>query len=184
MMTGLPFSSETRAAYFKAAPPPAPFGKLPAEVPLKMPPGNVMLLRYYYWPADTEPSLDPVPLRRALEEAKSIDVGFASRAPQDLLKVIDKDAFAFQFVRVTNEKTPKGKLLSLFRAQAEYKLAVDPQIYLVGEYDVSRNNELMLRTNTGSFILPGTEAMLLRGEDLRPACCYYDASAPHPTQAP
>jgi len=123
-------------------------------------------------------------LRRALEEAKSIDVGFASRAPQDLLKVIDKDAFAFQFVRVTNEKTPKGKLLSLFRAQAEYKLAVDPQIYLVGEYDVSRNNELMLRTNTGSFILPGTEAMLLRGEDLRPACCYYDASAPHPTQAP
>ena len=187
-MLGLPFSVEMREAMFgkaaEPAPGPAPFGKMASEVTIKMPPGDLTLVRYYYWPANSEPALDPVTLEYALASAESVDAAFETRAPQDLLKVIDKDAFAFQFVRVTNQMTKMGRLRSLFGAQAEYVQAASPQIYLIGEYDLSLKGELMLRTTTGSFILPDSEAQLLRRDDLRPVCCYYDASAPQAHRAP
>ncbi len=93
MLTGFPFDAETRKAYHRAAaPPPAPFGTMKSEVVVKMPPRDVTLLRYYYWPANTEPKLDPMPLAEALLLAKSLDVEYGTRAPQDLLKGLDKDA--------------------------------------------------------------------------------------------
>jgi hypothetical protein len=148
------------------------------EVEVKMPPRDVTLLRYYYWPANTEPQLDPMPLAEALLLAKSLDVQFPTRAPQDLLKVLDKDAFAFQFVRITNDMTGLGRLKNMFGAQPDYKRVVDPQVYLVGDYDLSLKGELMLRTTVGHFVLPDGQAQMLRREDLRNVCCYYDASAP------
>lgn len=128
-------------------------------------------MRCYYWPRDTRLLNQPLPQAEALAAASVIDVPFASRAPADLRRVLPREAFAFQIVQMTPVAGLQKVLSSVggvFGRAARYNASPVSPLYLVGKTDLSMDGRMMLRPETGNFVMPEPDAFILRPEDLRP----------------